>query len=288
MKRLVFGCGFLGLPVAEAWSANGDEVFGMTRKQERFAELEAIGIRPLLGDITKPETLHGLPVVDTVLVAVGMDRSSYSDIRQVYVHGLQNILDALPAEIGHLMYVSSTGVYGDSAGRWVDEQTEPIPLRDGGKACLAAEQMIKASPFQDRFTILRFAGLYGNSRIPMQAVIADRQWGRLSPTGFLNLIHVEDGVRILLAVAKQKPFGETFLVSDGNPVCRKDYYEATAEYVGCGPIVWPEPSSSDGESLLRLRSDKRISNVKLRQWLDFEFQYPNFQAGLEKAFRSNE
>ena len=227
MKRLVFGCGFLGLPLAKAWSNKGDEVFGMTRKRERFAELKSAGIRPLLGDITDPESLQGLPVVDTVLVAVGMDRSSYSDIRDGLCGRLANILDALPAQVGHLIYVSSTGVYGDSDGHWVDEQTEPNPLREGGNACLAAEQMIKASQFQDRFTILRFAGLYGDSRIPMQAAIAGRQWDKLSPTGFLNLIHVEDGVRIMQAIADQRPFGETFLVSDGTSCSAKGILRGT-------------------------------------------------------------
>jgi hypothetical protein len=114
MKRLVFGCGFLGSPVGNVCSSAGDEVLGITRKHDRFAELEAAGIRPILGDITNPATLVGLPVVDTVLVAVGMDRTVYSDIRTVYVDGLQHILEALPTETGHLIYISSTGVYGNS------------------------------------------------------------------------------------------------------------------------------------------------------------------------------
>lgn len=288
MRRLVFGCGFLGSPAGQVWSIDGDEVFGITRKQGRFAELEAVGIRPLQGDITNSASLDGLPAVDTVLIAVGMDRTVYSDIRTVYVDGLKHILDALPAETGHLIYISSTGVYGSSDGNWVNEQTETNPTREGGRACLAAEQLIRSSRFQDRFTILRFAGLYGNSRIPMKKMIEDRQWDKLSPYGSLNLIHVEDGARIIQAIAHQKPFGEIFLVGDGQPAPRKEYYETVAEYVGSGPIDWAKACSSGGDedarSAPKTRSDKRVSNQKLRQLIDFEFRYPDFHAGLRKEF----
>ena len=288
MKRLIFGCGFLGSPAGQVWSLAGDEVFGITRKRERFEDLEAAGIRPILGDITKSPTITGLPAVDTVLVAVGMDRTVYSDIRAVYVNGLQHILDALPVETGHLIYISSTGVYGSSGGKWVNEQTETNPTREGGQACLEAEKLIKSSRFQDRFTILRFAGLYGGSRIPMKNLIEDRQWEKLSPQGFLNLIHVEDGARIIQAIAQQRPSGETFLVSDGHPASRKEYYETLAEYLGSGPINWPEKNLNEGEEVDRAgrktRSDKRISNQKLCQMIEFEFRYPDFHAGLRQEF----
>ena len=121
MKRLVVGCGYLGLRVAKRWFAAGDSVFALTRSQTRAAGLRAQGISPIVGDITLPASLDNLPEVDTVLFAVGMDRSRYSDIRLVYVDGLRHIIQRISPASKHLIYISSTGVYGDFGGQWVDE-----------------------------------------------------------------------------------------------------------------------------------------------------------------------
>ena len=96
MKRLIIGCGYLGRRGAERWTQAGDEVHAMTRSAERGAEFAASGWQPVIGDVTAPETLADLPAVDTLLFAVGMDRSRYTDIRDVYVRGLERSLAALP------------------------------------------------------------------------------------------------------------------------------------------------------------------------------------------------
>lgn len=285
MKRLIFGCGYVGKRAGQAWADAGDTVFGVTRKKSRFAELESIGIRPILGDVTNPASLADIPLAETVLVAIGMDRSTYSDIRQVYVEGLSHILDSLPSKTGHLIYISSTGVYGDFGGDWVDEQSKTEPQRDGGRACLAAEQLILGSQFSDCYTILRFAGIYGKLRIPMRSAIAEKDWSRLSAEGHLNLIHVDDGVGVIRQVAKQKTLGQTFLVGDGNPTLRKDYYETVATFLGTGPIDWSVQNPSGNP---RSRSDKRVSNAKLRDQINHVLQYPDYRIGLKNAFQAGD
>ena len=281
-NRLIFGCGYLGIPIGAGWASQGDEVYGVTRNPKRGSELEAKGIRPIVGDVTDVSSLEGLPAVDTVLIAVGMDRSRYSDIRSIYVDGLRNVLSKLPDETGHLIYISSTGVYGDSGGDWVNEQTPTDPPREGGQACLEAEDLIKSSRFAGRHTILRLAGIYGEARIPMLNAVKNQEWEKLNPVGHLNLIHVEDGAGIVQAVAQQKPFGETFLVSDGQPVLRKQYYEAVASHAQTGPVQWG--GACDASLASARRSDKRIDNTKLCRDIEFEFQYSDYQAGLAHAF----
>ena len=142
--------------------------------------LQTLGIHPILADITKPETLEALPQVDTVLFSVGMDRTKYDDIRTVYVDGLKNVLSCLSGQSKHLIYISSTGVYGDHGGNWIDESTTPNPVREGGKACLEAEEVIRSSSFQSRSTILRFAGIYGPERVPTRSLIESKDWKKLS------------------------------------------------------------------------------------------------------------
>ena len=288
-RRLVFGCGYLGNRVARLWNQAGDDVFAVTRSVNRSKALSAEGFSPFVADITRSETLADLPEVDTVLVAVGMDRSVYSDIRKVYVQGLKNILDALPASVEHVIYVSSTGVYGNFDGAWIDEDARTDPQREGGKACLEAEQLLKESHWGSRATILRFAGIYGPGRVPTRQQILDKHWDRLSPAGYLNLIQVDDGASIVQLIARSvdvdsdntDTLAQSFLVSDGQPPLRGDYYDWIAERFGVGPIPWDPSAVAPQES--RAASSKRISNRKLQQHFSIDFRYPDFRVGLAHA-----
>jgi len=288
-RRLVFGCGYLGHRVARLWGQAGDDVYAVTRSENRQRALSEDGFFPVLADVTRRETLADLPQIDTVLVAVGMDRSMYSDIRKVYVEGLKNVLDALPESVQHVIYVSSTGVYGNFDGAWIDEEARTDPKREGGKACLEAEQLLKESRWGSRSTILRFAGIYGPDRVPTRQQVLDKQWDRLSPAGYLNLIQVDDGARIVRLIARSvdadpdntDALTQTFLVSDGQPPLRRDYYDWIADRFNVGPIPWDPDAVAPQES--RASSSKRISNKKLQQHFSIDFLYPDYRAGLKHA-----
>ena len=84
----------------------------------------------------------------------------------VYVDGLQAALDALPTATGRIIYISSTGVYGQTSGEWVDEESECRPTREGGRVCLAAEGVLASPDLGQRAVVLRLAGIYGPGRIP--------------------------------------------------------------------------------------------------------------------------
>ncbi len=279
LKRLVIGCGFLGLPLARRWQSDGDSLFATTRSEQRKAEFSDIGIQPFVLDITDEASLKQLQGhnFDTVVIAVGMDRSRYESVHDVYVGGLKNVLENLGDDTGQLIYISSTGVYGDFGGKWVDESSPTEPQREGGKACLAAEQFLESSRFSDRATVLRMSGLYGNERVPTKSAVESKQWSKLSGTGYLNLIHVDDAVGAICTVADQAILAETFVVSDSNPTLRKEYYQFLADRFELGPIPWedvaPDPNS-------RGSSSKRISNQKLLEETGMVLQHPDFRSGL--------
>ena len=140
MTKLIFGCGYLGERVARRWRDAGDDVVVVTRSGERA---EGVSSKPatsaIVADVTQPATLANLPSAETVLFAVGFDRSAGGSIEEVYAGGMQNVLAALPSDVGRFIYISTTGVYGNAGGEWVDEDTPPDPQRDGGRASLAAE-----------------------------------------------------------------------------------------------------------------------------------------------------
>ncbi len=281
MNRLVLGCGYLGLRVARLWKSQGDEVYAVTRCQNNAELMKQEGIIPLIADITEPKSVSRLPKTDTVLFSVGMDRKKYDSVHNVYVNGLKNVLSGISEVPSQFIYISSTGVYGNFDGAWIDENSPTAPAREGGKACLAAEEILRNGRFAAQSCILRFAGIYGPQRVPTKALIESQQWKKISSDGFLNLIHVDDGANIIQKVAERAIAGEIFNVSDGNPPKRKEYYQFIAEQLGLPEIPWKETEAANENT--RSGSNKRVSNKKLVGQLGNLFHYENFQMGLRQA-----
>src|SRR5262245_44982618 len=235
MAKLVFGCGYLGLRVACLWRDAGQAVYAVTRTQARAAELSAAGIQPIVADLLTTAQPPPLQAFDMVLFAVGYDRSPAASIHEVYVGGLARAIDWTSDSINRFLYISSTGVYGQLSGQQVDENSPCEPTREGGKACLAAEQLLANSRFGAKALILRLAGLYGPGRIPR---VADLQAGRpidAPASGWLNLIHIDDAARIVLLAEELAVPPRTYVISDGQPVQRSDYYAELARLLNVPP-----------------------------------------------------
>jgi len=274
---LVFGAGYLGERVAALWRDAGRVVHVVTRSAARAEQLSAAGFHPHVADVTEPETLVDLPDAGTVLFAVGFDRTSGRSIGEVYAGGLANVLAALGDRPRRFIYISSTGVYGPGDGGRVDEETPCHPDRDGGRACLAAEQALRQSPLGERSIILRLAGIYGPGRIPRSADLLAGKPLSTWPDTHLNLIHVDDGARIVL-LAEQATAPRTYLVCDGHPVLRRDYFGELARLLGAPPPNFAPPSSDAPPE--RGSSDRQASNARLLRELRPTFLYPSYREGL--------
>jgi len=279
MSKLIFGCGYLGQRVARRWREAGDEVFVVTRDGERARLFSEQGYRPIVTDVLQPASLANLPIADTVLYAVGHDRSSGVSILDVYVTGLQNVLQALPADTKRLIYVSSTGVYGQSQGEWIDEDSPCEPQREGGRACLAAERALTAHRLGNRAVTLRLAGLYGPGRVPYAGELRQGHPLPAPQHGFLNLIHVDDAVSVVLAAAGRAQIPRTYVVSDGQPVERRAYYEEIARLLHAAPPRFVSPAA-DSPAATRATGDKRVKNDRMRAELHVRLQFPSYREGL--------
>lgn len=279
MTKLIFGCGYLGERVARRWLAEGEQVFAVTRSGDRAERWAAEGLTPVIADVMRRETLVDLPAADTVLYSIGYDRRQSASQREVYVEGLRAVLGALPAATGRLIYVSSTGVYAQQGGQWVDEQSPCEPAREGGRACLEAEQLLRASPLAARSVILRLAGIYGPGRIPLVDSLRRGEPVAAPAEGFLNLIHVDDAADVVLAAAKRRDAAGVYLVSDGHPIVRRDYYEAVARQIGAAvPRFVSLPA--DAPAATRAESSKRIKNDRMVRELQTKLAYPTYREGL--------
>ena len=269
--NLIIGCGYLGRRVAARWLRAGRRVAALTRGNS--SSLASIGIEPIVGDVLHPESLQRLPPAATVLYAVGMDRSAGASMHDVYVGGLKNVLDALP-DCARFIYVSSTGVYGQSDGDWVNEDSPTEPTEESGRVVLEAERLIKSR--LTSFTILRFAGLYGPDRLLRKAAILKGEPLVGDSEKWLNLIHVDDGADAVLALEAHISSGETYNIVDNEPTHRRDFYELLAKLLNAPPAAFdhrPEPGSAN----------RRVGNRKVTNAVNWRPRLFNYQQGLPAA-----
>jgi nucleoside-diphosphate-sugar epimerase len=289
-KHLIVGFGYLGSEVGKLWRTAGEIPSVITRNASRSAGLREAGYDAIVADVTDPPTLGNLAAVDSLLYAVGFDRTAGNDIHTVYADGLRNVLAALPPTVKRVIYISTTGVYGSAGGEWVDEQTPPDPRREGGRASLAAEQILAAHPLGKHSAILRLAGIYGPGRIPHLDKLRAGEPLPVPQDGWLNLIHVDDAARIVVAAeawlaelataSDAAPNGpHIFCVADGSPVRRDDYYREAARVLGAPPpqFVAPPPDSA---AAARAGANRRIDNVKMRQTFSVDLNFPSYREGL--------
>ena len=275
--------------MARLWREAGEQVWVLTRSADKAQKLCSEGFSAIVADL--PSIRELAPSIfpasgfSTVLYSVGYDRHSSQPIEQVYAGGLANLLDSdifnsAASQTCRWIYVSSTGVYGTAAGDFVDEETPPQPAREGGKASLAAEQILREHSHGSRGIILRLAGIYGPGRIPRAA---DLQAGRpidAPAEGWLNLIHVDDAAHIVLLADQRAEVPNLYCVSDNSPVQRGDYYRELARLLSAPEprFVSPDPQSP---ASLRAGSDKRIRPVKLFHDLAPQLLYPSYREGLK-------
>ena len=219
MRALVFGCGYLGRRVAAIWRSEGMQVSALTRSRQNAAVLAEQGIEPIIGDVLLPETLRSLPEIEIALYAVGYDRHSAASKREVYVRGLANVLEARSPRVRRFLYISSTSVYGQDAGEWVDETSETLPSTEDGQIVLAAEETVRTACPKGVATVLRFSGIYGPGRL-LRRIESVRRGEPIAanPDGLLNLIHVDDGAIVVSRLANRDVLQTTYLITDDRPV----------------------------------------------------------------------
>jgi nucleoside-diphosphate-sugar epimerase len=266
---LILGCGYLGERVAKAWLVRGHRVAALTRN--RSAALSETGIEPIAGDVLDPASLHELPEAAAVLYAIGFDRSAGKSMREVYVEGLRNALCAIRCT-GPLLFVSSTSVYGQTDGEWMNEDSPTEPIEESGKIVLDAEKTVRE--LRPDAIVLRFAGIYGPDRILRRQALLNGEPLVGDSEKWLNLIHVDDGVAAVLAACEQGKPGETYLIADDEPVRRRDFYTLAAEVIGAPAARFQNPAQTNREA------NRRISNAKAKRDLGFAPRYPSFRYGL--------
>lgn len=281
MRVLIVGCGYVGLPLGAELVRLGHEVYGLRRSASAENELKAAGLQPLLGNVTRPETLAKLPrefdwVVNCVAAGGGAD-----DYRQVYLQGTRNLVEWLaPSPPKKFVYTSSTSVYGQTDGSQVKESSPTEPLAETAKILVETEKLLLVAVAERKLpaVILRVAGIYGPDRgHGFKQFLKDE--ARMAGDGsrFLNMIHRDDLIGCIIAALKSGRPGEVYNAADDEPVNQLHFFQWLAQSLD-KPLPPSEPENPD-ENRKRGVTNKRVLNRKLKMELGYQFKYPNFRKG---------
>ncbi|APZ95309.1 SDR family oxidoreductase [Fuerstiella marisgermanici] len=287
--RLVAGCGYLGHRVAASWHGQGYETHAITRSIDRAAAFRAEGLHPVQLDLADPKS-DSLPEADVVLWAVGFDRDAGIPRERVWLDGLQWLTEHLSVAPRRFIYVSSTSVYGEGDRELVDESTATNPVTEGGLCCVKAEHLLrelcaKRHP-ETQVVVLRLAGIYGPDRL-LRRVTDLQQQNPLpgDPDHWLNLIHVDDAVRMVNFAANAATVPDVINVVNQHTLTRQQYYTALAELVSAPPPVFQPANEVDATDQQRRRSrggNKRVASA-FREQFDVGFEFDNVATGLRDA-----
>lgn len=285
-QLLIVGHGYFGGHLSQILDRDTFDLFATTRRKENFEKLESQQITPILFDVSDFSSPNFDQAFDAVVYSVGFDRSAAVDKRTVYVDGLKNFLSKLTNVPNRIVYVSSTGVYGQSGGEWVDEESVAAPNRESGQICLDAENLLKEFDLESQKLILRFAGIYGPDRVPNMRSLLNPTSANPTLTvpteSFLNLIHVVDAAKLVRSILQDDLpdlNSDLFLISDGQPVERRDFYRYCAKLLKIDSPRFVEPTAEE-LSNSRFGSSKRIINHRVVNETGYQFEFPSYQEGL--------
>jgi nucleoside-diphosphate-sugar epimerase len=277
MRVLIVGCGYIGQAVGEQLVQLGHQVWGMRRTPDSHRLLQQLGIRPIAADITRPETLAPLTAsYDWVVHCVSSSHGGAEDYRRVYLDGSKNLLNWLTqAPPKKVVYTSSTSVYGQSDGEWVDESSLTEPGTETGRILLQTERLLLGAGA----VVLRVAGIYGPGRgYRVKQFLAGQ--ARIEGKGerFLNMIHREDVAGAVVAALERGAAGQVYNAVDDEPVSQRVFFQWLSDRSGR-----PLPQSvGEMETGNRKRgvTNKQVSNRRLRSELGYAPKYPTFREGV--------
>ena len=269
-----FGHGYCARALAPHLVARGWTVWGTTRMPEKAAAFEAEGVTPVLwpdGDMTE-----AFETVTHILISAGPDEGGDPVLARF---GAQ--IRELAPRLDWAGYLSTTGVYGDHSGAWVDETTPLTPATRRGRLRVMAEDQwraIEGLPLH----IFRLAGIYGPGRGPFEKVRQGTARRIVKPGQVFSRIHVADIAQVLAASIDRPDPGAAYNVCDNDPAPPQDVIAYAADLLGV-PIP-PEEPFDDAVMSPMARSfyaeSKKVSNRRMCEELGVKLLYPDYRTGL--------
>ncbi len=279
----ILGCGYLGQRLARWHQQRGDQVLALVATKASAEQLNAQGIEAKVLDLDQE-------AVDTVLAA-NVDGLYYlvpPSSKGTEDERVARLLQGWGSERSacRVLYLSTTGVYGDCGGVWVDESRPVNPPSDRAKRRWSAEQQWRQWQQQGggELVVLRVAGIYGPGRLPLARLRKGLPMLGADEAPYSNRIHVDDLTQVCVAAMTQAADGALYNVSDGHPTTMRDYFDRVADLAGLPrpPLVTRAEAyqSLSPEMLGYLGQSRRLRIDRLIEELDVSMRYPDLASGL--------
>ncbi len=282
LRYLVAGCGYVGTRLARRLLPLGP-VVALTRSATSAATLAAQGLDTERWDLDAPDAAAppSLSRPAVLFYLIPPPPTGLTDPR------LTRALAALGVSPLRMVYVSTTGVYGDTGGGIVDEDTAPNPTTDRAQRRADAERQLRTwcAVRGVPWTILRVPGIYGPGRLPLDRLRRGDPVIRHAEAGYSSRIHADDLVEAcVLAGTLPAAAGRVYNVTDGNTATMTEYFERVATLAGlpAPPLV----SKAEAERVLSpglmsfLSESRRIDSLRIRRELGFEPRYADLRLGI--------
>ncbi len=287
-RILIAGCGDVGATLGQSLNVAGHEVWGLKRRPTDLLP----GIRPLAADLTDPATLNALPP-DLDAVVYSAAAASFSEVayQAAYVTGVHNLLEALRQagqQPRRLLFTSSTSVYAQHQGEWVDEDSPAEADGFSGRCIRAGERLMWEGSWPA--VVARFGGIYGPGRTRLiDSVRAGTATRPAGPPLYTNRIHRDDCARVLEHLLFLSGPAPLYLAVDDDPAPLGEVLSWLATRLGVpepplaarAPL---KPGAGAGDPVLRMRASKRCRNARLRA-SGFQFRYPGYRDGYAALLR---
>ena len=282
---LLVGYGYLGRRLVKHCVAVGRPVCVLTRSSAHQGELEALGVEYQILDLDTDSGSLAIPVAGKVIVYTAPPAGQETDSR------LLSLLGRLDEQPGQIVYISTSGVYGDCQGDRVDENTPVNPGSERARRRVAAEQAVSdwAQDKQIPWTVLRVPGIYGPERLPLATLANGDAFLRPEHAGPGNRIHVDDLLECCLAAADKPQASGIFNVSDGDPLSATGFAQATARATGMKAprlVSRSEAPQVIGPGRWSFLSESRLLDVRrMREELAPAMRYSNPLDGLAASLK---
>ena len=281
-RLLIVGCGDIALRALPQLARNY-QVFGLVRAAAQADRIAALGAIPLTGDLDNPATLAALAgVADLVLHLAPPGESGERDQRSA---NLIAALSTRPPE--RLVYISTSGVYGDCGGAWVDEDRPLAPQTVRALRRVDAERSLLAWGKQSgvAVAVLRVPGIYAAERLPLAQLKRASPVLRAEDDVYTNHIHADDLAGICLAALERGAAGRVYNASDDSKIKMGDYFDLVADRARL-----PRPpriaraaaeAGAIAEGLLSfMRESRRLTNTRMKAELGVRLRYPSVYEGV--------
>ena len=282
MQTLIIGCGDTGVRVAARAVAAGDTVTGVVRSDASAARVRAVGAHARILDLDN-DPLDDLPHVDRLFYFAPPPREGTVDTRMARV--LDALADSMPQRA---VYISTSGVYGDCGGAWVDENRPVNAESERAKRRVDAETRMLA--YCGHACILRAPGIYGPNRLPIQRVLDGTPILDDADGGWSNRIHIDDLAGIAWLAGTRAMPHSVYNACDGNPTGLGVYYDTLAHMLDVAPpprISWAQAQARFSAMRLSfLRESRRLTNQRLLADTDYVFSFADFRDGLAASLRA--